>query len=97
VRVVYHHVVLCILCLGFERNFLCFPHPFQSPEILAGNDLQTHTTYCFINIPINYRTPILRRKHQMIKQNRNIMPFMNVFAHANVVRRKRRGIKPETD
>ena len=26
VRVVYHHVVLCILCLGFERNFLCFPH-----------------------------------------------------------------------
>jgi hypothetical protein len=33
----------------------------------------------------------------MIKQNRNIMPFMNVFAHANVIRRKRRGIKPETD
>ena len=29
----------------------------------------------------------------MIKQNRNIMPFMNVFAHANVIRRKRRGIK----
>ena len=27
----------------------------------------------------------------MIKQNRNIMPFMNVFAHANVIRRKRRG------
>jgi hypothetical protein len=26
VRVVYHHVVLCILCLGFDRNFLCFPH-----------------------------------------------------------------------
>jgi len=26
VRVVYHHVVLCILRLGFERNFLCFPH-----------------------------------------------------------------------
>jgi len=33
----------------------------------------------------------------MIKQNRNIMPFMNVFAHANVIRRKRRGIKHETD
>jgi hypothetical protein len=25
------------------------------------------------------------------------MPFMNVFAHANIIRRKRRGIKPETD
>jgi len=45
VRVVYHHVVLCILCLGFERNFLCFPHPFQSPEILAGNDLRSSNTH----------------------------------------------------
>jgi hypothetical protein len=45
VRVVYHHVVLCILCLSFERNFLCFPHPFQSPEILAGNDLRSSNTH----------------------------------------------------
>jgi len=35
------------------------------------------------------------RKYQMVYEYRNIMTFVDIFAHIDILRRKRRGIQPE--
>ena len=67
---------------------------FQKFQLVTIFDLQTHIAQLFINLRIENRATIFRRKHKVVKQYRNVMALMNIFAHANILRRKRRGIEP---
>jgi hypothetical protein len=43
---------------------------------------------------IKHCTPVLRWKHHVVQQHRDIMALMNVLAHASTLRPKGRGINP---
>ncbi len=72
------------------------PYPFQSPEILADNAFQAQHKHPVTPHPRGDQTQH-GDIYQMVYQYRNIMTLVYVFAHANILRPKGRGIKPESD
>ena len=56
--------------------------------------LKTDFLQYFVYMWIENRSPVFRRKHQVIQQYRDIVTLMNVLAHEPILRRKRRGIEP---
>jgi hypothetical protein len=73
---------------------LIYPY-LQKLHLIALLNFHTHAFQCFIHTSVEYRTSVFRRKYQMVYQHRNIMTFVDIFAHIDILRRKRRGIQPE--
>ncbi len=67
----------------------------QEFQLVSLLDIQTDLLHNIIHMIIKYCAPILGRKNQMIYQYRYIMTLMYVFAHTDILRRKRRGIQPQ--
>jgi len=67
----------------------------QKLQLVALLNFYAHVFHCFINAWVKYRTSVFGRKYQMVYEYRNIMTFVDIFAHIDILRRKRRGIQPE--
>ena len=68
---------------------------FQKLNLIPFLYIQTNFFQNFIHVVIKYSASIFCWKNQMVKQHRNIMALVYVFAHTHVLRRKRRGIQPQ--
>ena len=68
----------------------------QKLQLVALLNFYAHVFHCFINALVKYRTSVFGRKYQMVYEYRNIMTFVDIFAHIDILRRKRRGIQPES-
>ena len=73
---------------------LIYPY-FQKLHLIALLYLYTHLFQCFVHTLVEYHTSALCRKYQMVYEYRNIMTLVDIFAHKDILRRKRRGIQPE--
>ena len=62
-------------------------------RIALGNP-QTYFREYLTHSLVKYCSSLLRRKDQVVRQNRNIMTLVYVLAHPARRRRKRRGIEP---
>jgi hypothetical protein len=79
-----------------EEMYMILIYPYlQKLHLIALLNFHTHAFQCFIHTSVEYRTSVFRRKYQMVYQHRNIMTFVDIFAHKDILRRKRRGIQPE--
>ena len=79
-----------------EEMYMILIYPYlQKLHLIALLNFHTHAFQCFIHTSVEYRTSVFRRKYQMVYQHRNIMTFVDIFAHIDILRRKRRGIQPE--
>ena len=67
----------------------------QKFHLISLLDVQADFLQNIIHIIIQYCTPILGRKDQMVYQYGYVMTLMCVFAHTPILRRKRRGIQPQ--
>src|SRR3954451_13718467 len=67
----------------------------QDLELIASLDPQTDVPQSLVNRRIEHRSSVLGRKHQMVKQNRDVMALVDVKAHPRDLRRKRRGMHPK--
>ena len=63
-------------------------------QLVTPFEIQTDIPQHPVHSLFKYSAAIFRRKHQMIKQHRYIMALMYIFAHANILRSKGRGINP---
>ena len=68
---------------------------FQELDPVSLLNFQTYPFQSIINLIVQYSTPVLGWKYQVVHQYRNLMAFMPIFAHPCMLRRKRRGIEPE--
>ncbi len=68
---------------------------FQEFDLVSFLNVYTHLFHYFVHVLIKDRTPVFRRKNEMVYEYRDIMAFMYIVAHTNILRRKRRGIQPE--
>jgi len=48
-------------------------------------------------LSVNHSTPVFRRKHDMVEQHRYVMTLVDILTDKQLLRRKRRGIKPSWD
>jgi len=78
-----------------KMNMVLVRANLQKLHLIPICDLKTDLLQYFVYVGIDNRSPIFRRKHQVIQQYRNIVALMNVLAHEPILRRKRRGIGPE--
>ena len=67
----------------------------QEFHLVAFLNLHAYIFHYFIHVLVEYCTSVFCRKNQMVDEYRNIMAFMDIFAHLHILRRKRRGIQPE--
>lgn len=73
---------------------------FDELDLVAALNIETHIFENAINMFIKDYSPVLSRKHQVVQQNRYVVAFVYVIAHAaklpkTKLRRKRRGIYPK--
>ena len=73
---------------------------FYELDLVPLLDIKTNIFENAINIFIKDYSPVFGRKHQVIQQNRHVVAFVYVVAHAaklpkTKLRRKRRGIYPK--
>ena len=64
-------------------------------ELIAGLKLQAHFPQHLINQAIDYHPPILGREHQVVEQHRDVVTLVDISAHPQPSRRKRRGMQPK--
>src|SRR3954454_12711446 len=64
-------------------------------ELIAGLEFQAHFPQHLINRAIDHHPPILGREHQMIEQHRDVVTLVDIAAHPQPLRRKRRGMQPK--
>src|SRR3954452_6545486 len=67
----------------------------QELELIASLDPSTDVPQSLVNRRIEHRSSVFGRKHQMVKQNRDVMALADVEAHPRDLRRKRRGMHPK--
>src|SRR5215212_9999688 len=71
----------------------------QELELIATLDPSTDVPQSLVNRRIEHRSSVFGRKHQMVKQNRDVMALVmalvDVKAHPRDLRRKRRGMHPK--
>ena len=67
---------------------------FQEFHLVTPLDAQARLLQRLVDLLIENDPAILRRKNQVIQQNRDIVALMDIFAHWSILRRKRRGIGP---
>lgn len=57
-------------------------------------DLQANFFQDLINLLVKYGPAVLCWKHEVVKQDCDVMAFVDVLAHPPILRRKRRGTYP---
>src|SRR3954452_5898264 len=67
----------------------------QELELIASLDPSTDVPQSLVNRRIEHRSSVFGRKHQMVKQNRDVVALVDVKAHPRDLRRKRRGMHPK--
>ena len=91
-------------CLGYaigwnrlheKMHMILVRTDLQEFHLVSFLNLYTYIFHCFIDILVEYRTSVLCWKNQVVDKYRDIMAFVDIFAHLHIVRRKRRGIQPE--
>ena len=78
-----------------EMHMVLIRAYLQKLQLVALLNFYAHVFHCFINAWVKYRTSVFGRKYQMVYEYRNIMTLVDIFAHIDILRRKRRGIQPE--
>jgi hypothetical protein len=78
-----------------EMDMILIRTNLQEFQLVSLLDVQADFLYNIIHMIIKHCTPILGRKYQMVYQYRYVMTLMYVFAHIDILRRKRRGIQPQ--
>src|SRR4051812_44272650 len=53
----------------------------QELELIASLDPQTDVPQCLVNRRVEHRSSVFGRKHQMVKQNRDVIALVDVEAH----------------
>src|SRR3954454_315681 len=64
-------------------------------ELIAGLDPQPPSPQPLITQAIDYPPPILGREHQAVEQHRDVVTLVDISAHPQPLRRKRRGMQPK--
>ena len=75
--------------------FIC--SDLQKFQLVTILQFKTYISKCLIYCLIEHSATIFRWKYQVIKQCCYVMSLMYIFAHANILRPKDRGIKPGSD
>ncbi len=78
-----------------EMNMIRVSTYFQKFHLVSFLNLYTHFFHYFFHVLIKDSTSVLRRKNELVYEYCNIMASMYVFAHINILHRKRWGIQPE--
>jgi hypothetical protein len=79
-----------------QKMYMILIYPYlQELHLIALLNFHTHVFQCFVHPLVEYRTSVVCRKDQMVYEYRNIMTLVDIFAHKDILRRKRRGIQPE--
>jgi hypothetical protein len=67
----------------------------QKLHLVAFRNFQTYLFQNFINPVVKHCSSVLCRKYQVVHQHRYVVALVDIFAHPQSLRRKRRGIQPE--
>jgi hypothetical protein len=67
----------------------------QKLHLVALRNFQAHFFQHFINAVVEHCSSVFCRKYQVVHQHRYVVAFVDIFAHPQSLRRKRRGIRPE--
>ena len=67
----------------------------QKLHLIAFRNFQTYFFQNCINPLVEHCSSVLRRKYQVVHQHRYVVTLVDIFAHPQSLRRKRRGIQPE--
>ena len=81
--------------LNQKMNMIFVRPNLQKFDLVALRNPKTYLFQNLINPIVKYSSTILRRKHQVIQQHRYVMTLMDILAHPQSLRRKRRGIQPK--
>ena len=81
--------------LNQEMHMILICTNLQEFQLVSLLYVQTDFLHNLVHMIIKYCTPIFGRKYQMVYQYRYVMTLMYVFAHIDILRRKRRGIQPQ--
>ena len=81
-------------CLHEEMHVILIDSYLQKLHLITFLNFHAHLFYCFIHPFVKHRASVFCRKYQMVDEYRNVMAFVDIFAHINILRRKRRGIQP---
>jgi hypothetical protein len=84
---------ICGNRLNQEMHMILIGANLQEFHLISFFYFQTNFFDTIIHMLIKHCTPIFGRKYQMVYQYRYVMTLMYVFAHINILRRKRRGIQ----
>lgn len=68
---------------------------FDELDLIALLDLHADISQHRIDTFIEHGSSVFGRKHQMVKQDANVMAFVDVLAHSGILRCKQRGIYPK--
>ena len=77
-----------------KMNMVLVGTNLQKLHLIPICNLKTDLLQYLVHLWIENRSPIFRRKHQVIQQYRDVVALVNVLAHEPILRRKRRGIGP---
>ena len=77
-----------------EMHVILIDTYLQKLHLITFLNFHAHVFYCFIHSFVKHRASVFCRKYQMLDEYHNIMTFVDIFAHINISRRKRRGIQP---
>ncbi len=73
-------------------NVILIGADFQKLDLVSPLDGQTHFFDHLVYLRIDHRSPVLRRKDQVIEQDRDVMAFMEIDTHpANLLHPASRG------
>src|ERR1039457_4192660 len=67
----------------------------QKLHLVALRNFQAHFFQHFINAVVEHCSSVFCQKYQVVHQHRYVVAFVDIFAHPQSLRRKRRGIRPE--
>ena len=75
-------------------NMVLIHSYLQKLYLVSLLDFQTYIANYPIYLLIKHCAPVLRWKHHVVQQHRNIVALVNVLAHPSTLRPKGRGINP---
>jgi hypothetical protein len=81
--------------LNQKMNMILVCAYLQKLHLVAFRNFQTYLFQNFINPVVKHCSSVLCRKYQVVHQHRYVVALVDIFAHPQSLRRKRRGIQPE--
>ncbi len=81
--------------LNQKINMILVRSYLQKLHLVAFPNFQTYLFQNFISPVVEHCSSVLCRKYQVVHQHRYVVALVDIFAHPQNLRRKRRGIQPE--